>query len=60
MCLFLYDILPAWGLITYVSACGCHTAAPWEPSGLIYRALQKLQIIIIIIIIIIDSFLNLW
>ena len=29
--------------------CGCHTAAPWEPSGLICRALQKLQIIIIII-----------
>ena len=26
--------------------CGCHTAAPWEPSGLICRALQKLQIII--------------
>ena len=27
--------------------CGCHTAAPWEPSGLICRALQRLQIIII-------------
>ena len=26
--------------------CGCHTAVPWEPSGLICHALQKLQIII--------------
>ena len=25
--------------------CSCHTAAPWEPSGLICRPLQKLQII---------------
>ena len=30
--------------------CGCHTAASWEPSGLICRASQKLLIIIIIII----------
>ena len=29
--------------------CGRHTAAPWEPSGLICRTLQKLQTIIIII-----------
>ena len=29
--------------------CGWHTAASWEPSGLICRALQKQQIIIIII-----------
>ena len=26
--------------------CGCHTAAPREPIGLISRVLQKLQIII--------------
>ena len=36
--------MSAWGLITYVCAAArrCVTAAaPWEPSGLICRALQK-------------------
>ena len=27
--------------------CGCHTAVPREPSGLLSRALQKLLVIII-------------
>ena len=58
---FIFLVHSFWSLVACISlfvclrfnylcvGCGCHTAAFWEPSGLIWRALQKLQIIIIII-----------